>query len=505
MMNVNFNRLYKKTFAILCTTAVIISAAATMIALGASLILSKTLITSMPTWLPYVIGGAALLISTPISLKLILPNQLKVSKQLDNEHELKESVQTMVVFDGEEGSMLELQRTSADDALSRITPNHHIVKRIIIPACAALVGVALLVTGLVIPKPATDDQTTNEEQDEPFAISEWQLGALEELIDDVEEWEKYHNNSPIDPTVKSEAVAELNRLLSVLKTTNSKNKMKNEVTASITAIDLLVEGTSTYKTLAVEIYKGNDTYAKAMAREILNHNGIAFSQHLAKLRDEFCDDSIITSEDPNVADEIVTLEEKVTSFIEALENTILDSEVANKEDKLLVALTAFTVAFKEAAEADTDLKGEKVQSLFDKAFSAAKDTASNALAEQHEAKTMCKHVATKLSDIFGVPIPTLLTDIEPQLKDSSSADDSDESNNESSGGYGEGNELYGSSDLIYDPFNEDGAKYVIYGEVFDDYYKRIEELLIDGNLSDETKQILIGYFAALSDGTKTGK
>ena len=373
-----------------------------------------------------------------------------------------------------------------------------------IPACAALVGAALLVTGIVIPEPTVDDTAADEEYDEPFAISEYQLKALEELIDDVKEWEKYHNNSPIDPTVKSEAATELERLLSVLKTTNSKNKMRDEVTASITTIDLLVEGTSTYKTLAVEIYKGDDAYAKDMAREILKHNGLAFSQYLTKLRNEFKDDTVITSED-NLTTETVTLEEKVESFIHALENTVLVSEVENKEDKLLVALTTFTAAFKEAVEADENPRSERVQSLLDKVFSAASSNAHTALAEQHEAKTMCNHVATTLSDIFGVTVPTLLTNVEPKLKDSSSSDDSDDSNNESSGGYGEGNELYGSSDLIYDPFNEDGAKYVIYGEVFDDYYKRIEELLIDGNLSDETKQILIGYFAALSDGTKTGK
>ena len=495
-MNVNFNRLYRKTVTLACITAVLISVAATLIPLGAMLVLLKTVLPDLPVWSPYVAAAAGLAISAPITFLILKPSQLKLSKQLDAEHDLKESVQTMVVFDGQDGSMLELQREQADTTLSKLRPKKHLVKRIIIPAIALLLGVALTVAGLVIPapekEPANDD---SKEPDEPFAITEYQIGALRALIEDVEDMS-------CDEAVRSATVAELTRLLDVLMKTTSKNAMEDEVTATMLTVDLYVESASTYKILAVEIFQANDSYAKAIARELLNYNGRAFSQYMSKLRDEFKEDTVITYEDPSKDPVIITLEEKITSLSIAFDTTVPASSVANKNDKLLLALTAFASSFKNASSANTP---EEMQSLFDKAFSAAGNAAWPALDEQYGNKVLCKTVTQTLSDIFGVEIPELLSNIEPELISSGESDGEGGSDKESSGGYGEGNELYGSSDKIFDPFHEDGAKYVIYGESFDDYYKRIEDMLIDSNLSEETKQILIGYFAALSDGTKTGK
>lgn len=496
-MNVNFNRLYRKAITLACITAVIISAAATLFVMGALMILTKTALPELPSWLPYVAAAAALVASAPISFFVLKPSPIKYSKRLDNEHTLRESVQTMVVFDGMDGSMLELQREQADRALAEIKPRSHFVKRFIIPGVALLVGIALTVTGFVIPAKEIEDDTDGSTPEQPFKITEWQLGALDDLIEDVDEM------TNLDPTVKSGTLTELQRLKEVLIETTTQSKMENEVTASILAVDLLVENASTYKILAVEIFKADNEYAKAIARELLNHNGIAFGQYITRLRAEFEGDSIITSEDPKVPSVTVTLQEKLTSFTAALNDTVYTSSVENKEDKLLVALTAFANGFIGAVTNETT--NEAMQSRFDKVFAALNSAAGEALEEQFNNKALCKTVAQTLSDIFGVQLPDLISDIEPELKDSSSDDGSGSTDKESSGGYGEGNELYGSSDLIYDPFNKDGAKYVIYGEVFDDYYKKIEEMLIDGNLSEETKQILIGYFAALSDGTKTGK
>ena len=57
--------------------------------------------------------------------------------------------------------------------------------------------------------------------------------------------------------------------------------------------------------------------------------------------------------------------------------------------------------------------------------------------------------------------------------------------------------------MIYDTlFREEGSGYVKYGEVFSEYYLKVEELLLNGNLSEETKKLLIDYFRKLSDGSK---
>jgi hypothetical protein len=98
-------------------------------------------------------------------------------------------------------------------------------------------------------------------------------------------------------------------------------------------------------------------------------------------------------------------------------------------------------------------------------------------------------------------LPKLLGDTVPTLVDGSDDSDGGSEDGGASGGYGEGNELYGSNDTIYDPFGKDGAGHKLYGDVFDDYYKKIVDLLSDESLSEETRQAIAEYFKRLSDGS----
>ena len=59
--------------------------------------------------------------------------------------------------------------------------------------------------------------------------------------------------------------------------------------------------------------------------------------------------------------------------------------------------------------------------------------------------------------------------------------------------------IFGSDDTIYDP---DREAYVTYGEVIGDYYARISELLVDGNLPAELQNALSDYFAILFNGSE---
>ena len=67
------------------------------------------------------------------------------------------------------------------------------------------------------------------------------------------------------------------------------------------------------------------------------------------------------------------------------------------------------------------------------------------------------------------------------------------------GGLGSGEMIFGSDDTIYDP---DREAYVTYGEVIGDYYARISELLVDGNLPAELQNALSDYFAILFNGSE---
>ena len=95
-------------------------------------------------------------------------------------------------------------------------------------------------------------------------------------------------------------------------------------------------------------------------------------------------------------------------------------------------------------------------------------------------------------------LPELAGDIMPELGKTGNNGDG----NQSSGGLGDGENIYAGNDKIFDPFKEGGADYVPYGDAFIEYYKKVEELLIDGNLTEEEKKILSDYYTALSGGIK---
>ena len=67
-----------------------------------------------------------------------------------------------------------------------------------------------------------------------------------------------------------------------------------------------------------------------------------------------------------------------------------------------------------------------------------------------------------------------------------------------SGGSGDGEQLFGSDDTIYDP----ELGYVSYGEVIRRYYGEITALIADGTLSDDLEKIISDYYALLYQGDK---
>ena len=77
-------------------------------------------------------------------------------------------------------------------------------------------------------------------------------------------------------------------------------------------------------------------------------------------------------------------------------------------------------------------------------------------------------------------------------------DEQDDIDHINSGGLGTGEMIFGSDDIIFDP---NRGEYVPYGEVIKDYYARITELLVDGNLSPELEEALNDYFAILFNGS----
>ena len=229
---------------------------------------------------------------------------------------------------------------------------------------------------------------------------------------------------------------------------------------------------------------------KKMAAAIITLNGIGFGDKLASIREEISGEQV----------------KDTLTQMSAEADKLLGESGVDDGDGLLAALRKFTDGLGDigqSAEEDESI----IDSLIDKEFSDASDAIGTQLSAQYRKRAVRDRIISKLIEIFDIPksaIPQLIGDVMPKLSQSEDSDDDDGNDeNENSGGYGDGNKLFGSDDVIFHPTGENGGGYVKYGDVYDEYYKMIEELLLDGDVSEDTKKILIEYFKKLSDGSGT--
>ena len=508
-MNNRFKQLKKNADIIAFLKSGLIAVASGVFVFGALSLIFKLCAIEFPIIYLALIAGGAAVIGGAVSVLCFYKSNMRFAKMLDEDHGLSEKVQTMVAFEYDTGDMLDLQRESAEEALRYIRPKKSVIAQLALPLVSLILAGAILVPSLLVSSKEPDDDTDNVPiYEEPFKITAWEIGALRSLIEEVNAADVYEN-------VKTSTVAELERLLTALGKADTKDAMTAEVVASIVTVDLIVESAHTYKTVSVALYASEDENVKAIARAVLNVNGIAFGEKMTDLRQSFKGDTEILPEDDGIgggnaatasAKEdgepiIITLEEKLSSLSLGISTTLAELEVT-EGDELYTYLVAFAAAIEPIASEGNEATQ---QSLIDKAFSDVSTGVGTALSAQYRNKAMRDTVINRLISIFGIDkndIPELLGDITPELADEEGGGSNDDKDNAASGGYGEGNELYGSNDLIYDPFNSKGAAYVLYGDAFDTYYKDIEALLNDANLSSEAKQMLKMYFSKLSDGRK---
>lgn len=440
----------------------------------ASKLLEKQL--ALPSYIAF--GFGAFAIVTAVAFLLMHKKETQLAQRLDEKYSLREKVATMVAFQSDTSDMAALQREQTENILQKLPIKQSVCKRFGVCALIFVLTCAIMVTGIVIPAKTTEVAPVPEI---PFQISQWQLGALELLIEEVK-------CADVDAGMKNEFVTELQRLLAVLKETKTQRKMRDEVIASIVAVDLIAENTNTYKKICIALDGGENPELKKVAAAVLALNGIGFSERLGEFRDVFTGDHCMI---------------QVNAF-SAEANTLLPNAGVPTDNALYTALAGY-FADMTAISTSGETNQNAIQAQLDKAFSSAADNVGTALSAQYANKSLRDRVISKLIEIFQIPpeeIPSLLGDILPKLSDAGAADDSKDNESENTGGYGSGENLFGSNDIIYHPFGEGGGAYIEYGYALDEYYKKIEELLLEGNLSEETKKIIIDYFARLSNGTK---
>lgn len=477
-MTKTFNQIKRATLTDALAKSALYGIALALVSVGAVMLTMKLLMLKLHLLYYIIIGALGFVSAFSVSLLVLFRSAKRLARELDDKYRLHESVQTMLEFDGVEGEMLSLQREHTEDILSELPKRPSVLKRYLVSGISLLLSLSLLVTAVVLPVKSDEP---SPEPDRPFVISEWQIGAMEALIEEV-------SYAKLEESVKVELVTRLESLLDHLKTVQYFKEMDEAVITAIVDIDLYVEEINTYKKLALALFGGTSYAPKKIAVSMITLNGVSFGEEISPIRETF-------------ANTMYAIE--IADFSDEIEERLAASGVADGEP-LRVAIEGFADSLLAVAD-NSELSFNEAQAEIDKAFTAACDAIGQRMSWQYNNLAIRTRIIEQLIDIFMIDeddIPPLLCDLVPKLE-LDDEDDEDKGGKEDSGGYGEGNNLFGSDDTIYDTlFREDGAGYVKYGDVFSDYYLKVEELLLDGNLSEETKKLLIDYFQKLADGSK---
>ena len=436
-------------------------------------ILFKRGVISLPVLVSCAIGALVALVSGLAAAIIFLPSDKKIAVLLDNEFSLGESVQTMLAYKDESGMIIDIQRRVTGERLDSIPSSGLKLKRIWTLILCVAMSAAFLLTAFVVPavaEPPVEDPIVDDYE------KNWRIASLTALIARVEQ-DKF-----ADQGLKDGLVEEIEQLIEAVKATDKENVMKQA------AVQTVVSAESIFRYYNTALVVG-----EAFA-ELENSELRAFGNALVKY-----DRSGIIDCIESIAEQLGEgdAETGISVFNDIMTSTLRRCAVENREESFYVALTAFSNGLKTITDSMPDNPASELRSLAEE-FS---DSIPDSIMLQRDNDNIYSIVRDEIISIFGivkedfegtdVKVPENSGDSDLVEPDDSDKDEESDGNN--SGGYGVGENLVGSDDVLYDP---DSGEYKKYAEMLNDYYEKYDNARegMDEELSEEAGD----YFDKLS-------
>ena len=466
---------------------------------GVWLLLSRLALIPAEPFIAIFVGLGLFILGGGVGWLVFRVGDLELARRLDERFALKEKAQTMVAFRDEDGDMVRLQRQDAGAALGEIEAAKYKEKYIWIYPVLAAVGALVLVLSFFVP-----DRRNYEppEYVKPFAISEFQIAGVEELI-------KYTETSEANEELRNAVSAELRSLLAELKEIDTEPMMQAALAESMAILCDVAYDASSMTEIAQSLWSSGDKTVKEIAKAINTGDwrevswGV-FAEGFAQLRLAFNHSLAGTAE----ADEAVMLDE--TAWL--LESAALKTETeltlsgVDEDDPLRTVLLLFmkgetekdgkkVYGISKIADLYSDGTYDGMMSELDATFAGMASEIYAVLAAQKTDTNVVEHVMTRLSELFFVPLPRFER---PALTEHSQggSDEGKDDDQTHDGGIGEG-AVFGSNDLILNP---ETGEYVEYGTLIDGYYALMYEKIQNGAYTEEQAEIIKNYFAILYGG-----
>lgn len=438
-----------------------------------------TLTPSLGLYLP--VGAGVAVVVGLIAFLILRPSDRKIARKLDHDLALGEKVQTMLAYMDEDGQdMLILQREDTDKRLmnapARAVRYRHPWRHAFAPVLAC----ALLTVAVLTPIKAVEPIPVDPEP--PFELSSWQETALLELIEQVKA-------SEMEAIPKADTVNELEVLLSALRVTDKEEDMKIMVITVITNMNRIIREHNSSNKISPYMTASEHEKIQMLAMPLDMLSGREAREAMGDIRESL---------------RIDELSEPLNAYIQALNDMISDiSETVGVDDPLYQAIADHATALGELAAVLPEYTRDWAQTQLDSIFTSSADALNHALYIQFTNKDVKDTAIARLMEIFEISEDELPEEEKTQLpaEDDESEEENkqDEEEKGEEGGRGEGNVLFGSDDLIYDPIKNEHVKY---GDVINEYFAAVSEKIISGQTPDTLEQFISDYFATLYDGSE---
>lgn len=413
----------------------------------------------------------------------------RLAERLDRGLGLKEKVQTMYAFREDEGGLKELQREDAQALLSKQSVSvGKLFKRWIAFLVAFVVAVAYFSFAMVLflkeePALPPDDVDKPIEDNKPpveeFEPTDHQKKALEELI-------AYVEASKLQSDAKLQVVALLQELLDNMDILGTDTEMRDYVVNVIKQVRGIVNSVNT--TFAFRMSSGNSK----------NDNMKALSFALYSL-----DLNMIESEVENLATALFdgTSRDEIASFKDEL-GAVLNSEQFKDKGELFELFKGLYNTLADIADHPDYSDANVIRKLNDALTGALMTGLKQLIPLQKNNEDVKVYVVEELMRIFGITEMDLQErkDEEGSLETEEPEERPEEGDD---GGFGLGDTLFGSNDIVIDPTKDPGndvdSTWVEYGEIIfkNGYDQKVTELIVNSELGEELKQLLEKYFEIL--------
>ncbi|MBQ9714444.1 MAG: hypothetical protein IJV83_03895 [Clostridia bacterium] len=461
---------------------------------------------------------------------LLKKTEKKLARALDEKYALNEKVQTMVAFQNEEGTIVQLQREDAEQRLQYLPRRGNVVKRFWMNALAVSLGIGMLITGIAVPKKESAPIVIQppQIQEATFKLSDYQRNKINALILSIE------TESALKSPAKEQTVAEIKKLIADLETVTLEKTMKEKVIDCIVAVDGYVDAVNTYKKICVELDNSANETVRIPAVAMIQLDPVT----LVKVMNERLATSLTTKEEIAAffTETYVRMENLVkpkdvvapTMLLSASSNEgvsgeeeIEDSSNSDSkepqenpllQDSLYVAVKKLAEQLGKISASEENFTEEGLAKEIEKVLLSAcgnidendnvilSGYLADALEEQKENLRVRIAVIDELTSAFRIDkseLPLLACDVIPSVGGLRGGEDGD-----GTGGSGGGGTIYAGSDKIFDPIYADG--HVEYGKVLenDEYKEKYAPIWEGEGLSDELKAMLQEYSQKLLDGTQ---